>query len=186
MASSRHRHRTDGHLTLVMVLSFTAGHGRADRLQSTSPTGWTWAQSFTMAWRDIVRWPAAFAFAVTAIASVYHFAPDVKRIRVDHAGIRRCRPLWLVISLGFKWYVFQFGNYQQAYHAMRRAVTVCGSILGLDSAGRTTERDDRPRLATPSGGGAEGRVSSPSGRPYIVAYAAPLSRTEQRSSRDFA
>src|SRR4029453_6025585 len=60
-------------LTLVMVLSFTlamVGPTAAAHVADWLDLG----AVFTMAWQ-IVRWPAAFAFAVTAIASVYHFAP---------------------------------------------------------------------------------------------------------------
>jgi membrane protein len=104
-------------LTLVMLLSFTlamvgptAGEHVADWLDLGAV--------FTMAWQ-IVRWPAAFAFAVTAIASVYHFAPDTKKEFVwITPGSISATALWLVISLGFKWYVFQFGNYQQTYGAI--------------------------------------------------------------------
>ena len=127
-----------------------------------------------MAWQ-IVRWPAAFAFAVTAIASVYHFAPDVKR---ESCGSRRrsvaATALWLVISLGFAVCVPP-GTISKHICAIGGVMVTLlwfyfsGSIL----LGATTERDDRPRLATPSGEGAEGRVSPPSGRPYIVACAAP-------------
>jgi membrane protein len=104
-------------LALVMVLSFTlamVGPAAAEHVADRLDLG----AVFTMAWQ-IVRWPAAFAIAVTAIASVYHFAPDVKREFVwITPGSVAATALWLVVSLGLKWYVFQFGNYQQTYGAI--------------------------------------------------------------------
>ena len=58
-------------------------------------------------------------FQHTAIGSVYHFAPDIKREFVwITPGSVAATALWLVISLGFKWYVFHFGNYQKTYGAI--------------------------------------------------------------------
>jgi membrane protein len=106
-----------GALTLFMVLSFTlamAGPTAAEHIANWLNLG----AAFTIAWQ-IVRWPAAFAMAVTAIGSVYHFAPDVKREFVwITPGSVAATALWLVISLGFKWYVFHFGNYQKTYGAI--------------------------------------------------------------------
>ncbi len=104
-------------LALVMVLSFTlamVGPTAAEHVADWLDLG----AVFTLAWQ-IVRWPAAFGLAVTAIAIVYHFAPDVKREFVwITPGSVAATALWLVVSLGFKWYVFQFGNYQKTYGAI--------------------------------------------------------------------
>jgi membrane protein len=104
-------------LTLFMVLSFTlamAGPTAAEQVANWLNLG----AAFTIAWQ-IVRWPAAFAMAVTAIGSVYHFAPDVKREFVwITPGSVAATALWLIVSLGFKWYVFHFGNYQKTYGAI--------------------------------------------------------------------
>jgi membrane protein len=104
-------------LALFMVLSFTlamVGPTAAEHVADSLDLG----AVFTIAWQ-IVRWPAAFAIAVTAIESVYHFAPDIKREFVwITPGSVTATALWLVISLGFKWYVFHFGNYQKTYGAI--------------------------------------------------------------------
>jgi membrane protein len=72
----------------------------------------------TTAWQ-MVRWPAAFAIAVTAIGSVYHFGPDVKGEFVwITPGSITATALWLIVSLAFKWYVFHFGSYQKTYGAI--------------------------------------------------------------------
>jgi membrane protein len=104
-------------LTLFLVLSFTlavVGPTAAEHVADSLGLG----AVFTLSWQ-IVRWPAAFAIAVTAIATVYHFAPDVKREFVwITPGSVTATALWLVISLGFKWYVFHFGHYQKTYGAI--------------------------------------------------------------------
>jgi membrane protein len=106
-----------GALTFFMVLAFT--------LAMVGPTAaahvadWLGLGAvFAAAWQ-IVRWPGAFALAVTAIGSVYHFAPDVKREFVwITPGSVAATALWLIISLGFKWYAFHVGTYQKTYGAI--------------------------------------------------------------------
>jgi membrane protein len=104
-------------LALFMVLSFTlamVGPTAAEHVADWLDLG----AVFTMTWQ-IVRWPAAFAIAVTAIGSIYHFAPDIKSEFVwITPGSVTATALWLVISLAFKWYVFHFGNYQKTYGAI--------------------------------------------------------------------
>jgi membrane protein len=74
--------------------------------------------AFARTWQ-IVRWPVAFVLAVTAIGSVYHFAPDVKREFVwITPGALAATALWLAVSLGFKWYAVHVGNYQKTYGAI--------------------------------------------------------------------
>jgi membrane protein len=104
-------------LTLFMVSSFTlAMVGPAAAEQAAERLGL--GTVFAAAWQ-IARWPAAFAIAVTAVGSLYHFAPDVKSEFVwITPGSVAATGLWLVISLGFKWYVFHFGNYQKTYGAI--------------------------------------------------------------------
>ena len=104
-------------LALFMVLSLT--------LAMVGPTAAEHAANwlnlgavFAMTW-PIVRWPVAFAIAVTAIGCVYHFAPDVKSEFVwITPGSVTATALWLIVSLGLKWYVFHFGNYQKTYGAI--------------------------------------------------------------------
>src|SRR5581483_3088346 len=104
-------------LTTFMALAFTlamVGPTAAEHVASWLNLG----AAFTLAWQ-IVRWPAALAIAVTAIGSVYHFAPDIKREFVwITPGAVIATGLWLAVSLGFKWYVLHFGNYQNTYGAV--------------------------------------------------------------------
>jgi membrane protein len=104
-------------LALFMVAAFTlamVGSTAAEHVANWPNLGGV----FALAWQ-MIRWPAAFAIAVTAIGSVYHFAPDVKSEFVwITPGSVAATTLWLVVSLGFKWYVFHFGNYQKTYGAI--------------------------------------------------------------------
>ena len=106
-----------GALTLFMALSFTlamAGPTAAQHVANWLNLG----AAFTVSWQ-IIRWPTAFAVAVIAIGSVYHFAPDATREFVwITPGSVAAAALWLMVSLAFKWYVFHFGNYQKTYGAI--------------------------------------------------------------------
>ena len=68
---------------------------------------WTW---------KILQWPIVFALVATAFGLVYYFAPDVDQ---DFAfltpGSVLATLLWLVGSLGFRFYVVNFGSYNETY-----------------------------------------------------------------------
>ena len=67
----------------------------------------------------IVQWPVAFAAVSTALGLVYHFAPDHARPWTwVSPGAVLATVLWIVASLGFKWYVAHFGDYQASYGAI--------------------------------------------------------------------
>ena len=106
-----------GALTFFMTLAFTLA--MVGPAAAASVADWLGlGAAFARTWQ-IVRWPAAFALAVTAIGSVYHFAPDVKREFVwITPGALAATALWLVVSLGFKWYAFHVGGYQKTYGAI--------------------------------------------------------------------
>jgi membrane protein len=68
---------------------------------------WTW---------KILQWPVLFALASLAIASIYYFAPDVEQHWVWLTpGAIFATTLWLAASLGFKYYVANWGNYTESY-----------------------------------------------------------------------
>lgn len=88
-------------LTIVTLVAFalvmvgpTAAQHAADWLGLGPLFGWTW---------NIVRWPAAFALVVTALGSIYHFAPDTRHEWVwITPGSVTATAIWLLISLAFK------------------------------------------------------------------------------------
>src|ERR1700674_133226 len=54
-----------------------------------------------------------------ALALVYYIAPDVQqRLVWIVAGSIFATVVWLLISLGFKWYVSAFADYQKTYGAI--------------------------------------------------------------------
>ncbi len=71
---------------------------------------WTW---------KIVQWPIVFALVSLGIAMVYYFAPDAEQRFVwITPGSVIATALWLIISLGFKFYVANFTSYNATYGAI--------------------------------------------------------------------
>lgn len=66
---------------------------------------WTW-----------LRWPAALALLVLALAVIYHFGPNVRhRFRLFSAGSVISVLVWLVASIAFGMYVATFADYSVMY-----------------------------------------------------------------------
>jgi membrane protein len=71
---------------------------------------WTW---------KILQWPVIFALVASAIAIVYYYAPDAEQDWVWLTpGSVFATTLWLVASLGFKYYVAHLGSYTETYGAI--------------------------------------------------------------------
>lgn len=127
-------------LALVLVMVGPAAAAQVAGLFGLSEVVlWVWA---------IVRWPAAFALAVAAIAVVYRYAPDAKEARRwVTPGAVGAAVLWLLVSVAFKWFVIRFGRYQETYGAIGGVMVMlswfylCGLaiVLGahLDTAARS-------------------------------------------------
>ena len=100
-----------------ILLSFAlvvAGPELADSLASRFGLGaafeWTW---------KILQWPIVFVLIALAFGSVYYFAPDVDQDFVFLTpGSVTATILWLVGSLGFRFYVVNFGSYNETYGAI--------------------------------------------------------------------
>jgi membrane protein len=68
---------------------------------------WTW---------KILQWPVVVALVAAGAAMVYYVAPDVQqRLIWVVPGSVFATVVWLLVSLGFKWYVSAFANYQKTY-----------------------------------------------------------------------
>ena len=66
-----------------------------------------------------MQWPIILGLVLTALGWVYYFAPDVQQDWVWLTpGSILATALWLVASLGFKWYASHFGDYQKTYGAI--------------------------------------------------------------------
>jgi membrane protein len=104
-------------LAAFILVSFTlvlAGPVLADRLAAWLRLGplfaWTW---------KILQWPVVLMLVSIALALVYYIAPDVQqRLVWIVAGSVFATVGWLLASLGFKWYVSAFANYQKTYGAI--------------------------------------------------------------------
>ena len=85
---------------------------------------WLWA---------IAEWPLVFGLVVTALGWVYYFAPDVRRRWAwITPGAIAATLLWMLASLGFKWYAGHFGEYQKTYGAIGGVIV---ALLWLYASG---------------------------------------------------
>jgi len=96
---------------LVSMALVLVGPTLAEHLASTMHLGeafkWTW-------W--ILQWPVAFVLVATAIGLVYYFAPDAVQdwIWITPGSIL-ATVLWVAVSLGLKFYLAYFGDYNETY-----------------------------------------------------------------------
>lgn len=71
--------------------------------------------AFQIAW-NILRWPVILFLVVTAVAAIYYFTPDVDQSwKWISPGSIFAVLLWLIASLGFSYYVNNFGGYDATY-----------------------------------------------------------------------
>jgi membrane protein len=104
-------------LALFILVSFalviagpTLGERLASMLQLGPAFAWTW---------KILQWPVVFVLVVTAIGFIYYYAPDAEQDWVwITPGALLATLLWLVISLAFKVYLANWGNYNETYGAL--------------------------------------------------------------------
>jgi membrane protein len=76
---------------------------------------------FTVLW-SVLQWPVAIALMLLVVGVIYYVAPNVEpQWRWLSPGAVLAVGMWLAVSLGFKMYVDNFGNYNAAY----------GSIAGV-------------------------------------------------------
>jgi membrane protein len=104
-------------ISVFIVLAFTlivAGPQLAEWLGGHFALGgafvWTW---------KIVQWPIAFVMVVVGIGLIYYFAPDAEQSWVwITPGSLVATVLWLLGSLGFRFYAVNFANYEASYGAI--------------------------------------------------------------------
>lgn len=91
----------------LVLLGPTMATGIAESTNLSPAFEWTW---------KILQWPILFVLAAVGIGLIYYFAPDVEQQWVWLTpGSIFATTLWLAASLGFKFYVANWGNYTETY-----------------------------------------------------------------------
>jgi membrane protein len=71
--------------------------------------------AFEVVW-NIARWPIIVGFLIVAMSTIYYFAPDVEqKWKWITPGSIFAILAWILVSLGFSYYVSQFGSYNKVY-----------------------------------------------------------------------
>jgi membrane protein len=75
--------------------------------------------AFAIAW-SAARWPVAVLTVLVAVDLLYRFAPDLKdwRWRWITPGALIAVALWIVASLGFRYYLHYFNSYNRTYGSL--------------------------------------------------------------------
>jgi membrane protein len=85
---------------------------------------WYLGTAFEWTWK-IVQWPLAFVLVAVAIALIYFYAPDVEQEWTWLApGALVATTLWLLATLGFRYYVVNLGSYTETYGALGAAMVL--------------------------------------------------------------
>ena len=81
--------------------------------------------AFVLAWH-IGQWPVIFGFVLLAFDLLYYFAPHRPRARWQwvRPGTLIAIALWLAASLGLKFYVANFANYNVAYGSLGAVIVL--------------------------------------------------------------
>ena len=104
-------------LALFILVAFTLtmlGPTIADSLASRVGLG----EAFAVTWK-IVQWPVVFVLLVVALALLNYFAPDAEQDWVwVTPGAVLAAVLWVIATLGFKFYVTNFADYNATYGSL--------------------------------------------------------------------
>jgi membrane protein len=104
-------------LALFILTAFTLimfGPSIADSLASRIGLG----EAFALTWK-IIQWPVVFALIVVALAILNYAAPDAEQDWTwVTPGAVLAALLWVVASLGFKFYVANFADYNATYGSL--------------------------------------------------------------------
>jgi membrane protein len=110
-------------MSVFVLVSFTlviSGPEIAETLATHVGLGpvfaWTW---------KLLQWPVVFLLISMGFGLVYYLAPDVEqRWPWIVPGSRFATIMWLLISIGFRFYVTHFGQYNKMYGAIGAAIVV--------------------------------------------------------------
>lgn len=132
-------------LTLVLAGPEIAEHIAA-RVGLGPVFAWTW---------KILQWPVAFLLISEGFALVYYLAPDAEqRWPWILPGAHIATLLWLAISVAFRFYIVNFGNFNKMYRVHWRRDRVVVVVLPLRTRAvvrRRAQFGNRTRLAVRQG-----------------------------------
>ena len=108
-------------VAIFILASFAlviAGPTVATRLAAV----WDLGPAFEWTWK-VLQWPVVCALTSGGIALIYYFAPDADQDWIWLTpGSVFATTLWLIASLGFKYYVANWGNYTETYGLLGAAM----------------------------------------------------------------
>ena len=79
---------------------------------------WYLGEVYEWTWK-VLQWPFAFLLVSTAIGLIYYYAPDVEQEWMWLIpGAVLGTLLWLLATLGFRYYVVNLGSYTETYGAL--------------------------------------------------------------------
>src|SRR5687768_7627773 len=113
--------------------------------------------AFTWMW-NVLQWPLVAALMLVVVAAIYYICPDIraKRWRWITPGSLFAVGMWLVVSLGFKAYVDNFGDYNKVYGSIAGVIVLMlwfywsglvlllGGEINAEIEQAATERQDEP------------------------------------------
>ena len=81
-------------------------------------------RTFLVVW-EVARWPVALFFMMFTVALLYYFAPDVDQpFRWITPGGLIGIILWVLASVGFNFYVSNFGSYNKTYGSIGAVIVL--------------------------------------------------------------
>lgn len=99
---------------LISVALIIVGPRLAEHLAAALQLG----AAFEWSWK-ILQWPLIFLLVASAIALVYYYAPDAEQEWVwITPGSLLATALWVVVSIGLKYYLATAGDYNETYGAI--------------------------------------------------------------------
>lgn len=82
------------------------------------------SQAFDLTW-NVLRWVAALLFLMVTVALIYYVAPDVGQpLRWITPGGVVGVLLWVLASIGFSFYVGNFGSYNETYGSIGAVIVL--------------------------------------------------------------
>jgi membrane protein len=81
-------------------------------------------EAFNLVW-NLLRWPVIFALMMTALSTLYRYAPAIKLSwRETIPGAITATGAWVVVSLAFSYYANNFRSYDKTYGSI-------GAVIAL-------------------------------------------------------